>query len=203
MILPEPGQQVALQVAHVGQFEVVVDKIGKDSLVLALLDRTDANISVLASKDATVAFSTARGVYQAMGTVRRSPLKQASLRFELQGKPKLYQRREYVRIEALLPVTLFPRQREAEPIQTQTLDIGGGGMRVVDSARLRLDETVGISLDLGDGGPRLPMSGIVLREVDAHSKAIRITRISDPERERLIRVIFERQRVALRRARGL
>lgn len=199
-MLPELGQDVVLEVAGIGPLPVSVQRLGDDGLLLALPDGDMTAIPVVTASEAIVAYATVRGMYRVRGTLRPSAPRQTSLRFDMGDRPKLLQRRDNVRIAAVLPVTLHPPKGEA--IRTQTVDLSGSGMRVVDSARLWPDETVGVSLALRDGSARVPMSATVVREVDANSKALRIDHVSHAERERLIRVVFERQRTALRRARG-
>jgi c-di-GMP-binding flagellar brake protein YcgR len=202
MTMPAAGQQVAVVVPEVGRLLGKVDKVSKDSVVIALQSGQKGNVAVLGSNAATLVFNTGRGVHRLQGSVRRSALRASTLRFELAGDARTAQRRTHVRVDAVLSVTLFRRERGGDRVQTYTHDIYGGGLAVVNNCHLAVGETLGVSLDLGNGSPRMSMTCRVARRIDAKTVGLHIERISSPERERLIQYIFVRQRAALRMAKG-
>jgi c-di-GMP-binding flagellar brake protein YcgR len=200
--LPAANKPVAIVVPKVGRLVGKVDKVSKESIVVSLQAGQKGNIAVLHSDDATLVFNTSRGVQRLQGRVRRSALRPNTLRFELKGDSSLAQRRRHVRVDAVLAATLFRRDRGGERVQTHTVDVSGGGFGVVNACHLGIGETLGVSLDLGNGSPRMSMTCTVARRVDARTMGLNIERISTSERERLIQYVFVRQRTALRMTKG-
>jgi c-di-GMP-binding flagellar brake protein YcgR len=200
--LPAAKAQVAIVVPKVGRLVGKVDKAGDSSVVVTLQPGQKGDVAVLGSNDATLVFNTPRGVQRVAGSVRRSALRSGTLRFEMKGSTSLAQRRRYVRVDAVLAVTLFRRDRGGERVQTHTVDVSGGGFGVVNDCHLSVGEALGVSLDLANGSPRMSMTCTVARKVDARTAGLHIERISSSERERLIQYIFIRQRTALKMAKG-
>lgn len=202
MSLPAANAQVAIVVPKVGRLLGKVDKASDNVVIVRLQPGQKGDVAVLGSNDATLVFSSPRGVQRVMGSVRRSALRAGMMRFEVRAKGgSLAQRRAHVRVDAVLSVTLFRRDRGGERVQTHTVDISGGGLGVVNTCHLAVGETLGVSLDLANGSPRLSMTCTVARKIDARTAGLSIERISTSERERLIQYIFVRQRTALRVAR--
>jgi c-di-GMP-binding flagellar brake protein YcgR len=196
--LPSVKQSVAVVVPKVGRLLGTVDKVAKDAVVITLGSGQKGNVAVLGSNDATLVFNTPRGVQKIQGSVRRSALRASTLRFELAGDGKLAQRRAHVRVDAVLSVTLFRRDRGGERVETYTHDMSGGGFAIVNNCYLTVGESLGVSLDLANGSPRMSMTCKVARKIDQKTVGLAIERISSSERERLIQYIFVRQRNALK-----
>ena len=202
MNLPSAKQQVAIVVPKIGRMLGKVDKVAKEGVTIALSPGQKGSVAVLGSNEATLVYNTRHGVHRVQGTVRRSAMRSGILRFELAGDAKLAQRRAHVRVDAVLSVSLFRRDRGSERVQTHTMDISGGGLAVLNTCHLGVGETLGVSLDLDNGSPRMSMTCSVARKIDARTVGLHIERISTSERERLIHYIFVRQRTAIRVAKG-
>ncbi|MDW7651474.1 MAG: PilZ domain-containing protein [Bacillota bacterium] len=120
------------------------------------------------------------------------------------------QRRNFVRLEALLPVhfrTLIkadgsPGSEISDVMQGKTVDISGGGLQVTCSTSVTVarGDTVLISLKPDDGNPRdLSLQGTVtwLKE-DTYTRTVRFgvffTDITEADQERIIGYIFSKMR---------
>jgi hypothetical protein len=145
----------------------------------------------------------ARGVVRTPGAAE---LVEANLlRFVLESSMELVQRREFVRVVAAKRLVLEDEDGDlvAEGL---TVDISGGGLLVQlpRSAEVPHDTTLFFTLYLGltDYDDQVAGTVRLVRQSDENQVALAFEHISPRDQERLIRFIFERQRVALRVTRG-
>lgn len=113
---------------------------------------------------------------------------------------ELVQRREFVRVVTAERVVLRD-QDEKVLAMTLTVDISGGGILIRVPASLQIGPEVYFDLHLGDDDV-IYGTGRVIRSGRDDLRAIVFTEISHADRERLIRNIFNRQRMALAVTRG-
>ena len=114
--------------------------------------------------------------------------------FEVADEPEVVQRRGFVRVDTVQPVTVEPEAGDA-PITTHALDISGGGMLLSGSERLELNATVRFSLKLHrPGQSRIEGTARVIRVDPGGRRGLAFEQIAVPERQRLVHFIFERQR---------
>ena len=64
--------------------------------------------------------------------------------------------------------------------------------------RLEVGEVVGLIVHLGEDGEPLEAMGEVVRITGDGHRGVHITEIQEPDRERLVHYVFERQRAAPR-----
>lgn len=105
------------------------------------------------------------------------------------------QRRKHVRVPLMLPVALA-RAGGGPSWESTTIDLSGGGMLVGGVPELEVGEEVVFSLALEQRGPPVCGTARVLLARRGHARAMQFDRLDDDERERIIRVVFERLRVA-------
>ena len=90
---------------------------------------------------------------------------------------------------------------DQKPISSYTVDVSGGGLLLAGPDTLQVEERISFRLTIVQGDPPISGAGVVVRR-DAHGRRpISFTSISDLDRRRLVRFIFECQR--LERRRGL
>lgn len=145
----------------------------------------------------------ARGVVRTPGNAEL--IEANLLRFVLESSVELVQRREFVRVIAAKRLVLEDEDGE-EIAEGLTVDISGGGMLVQlpRSAEVPLNTTLFFSLFLGltDYDDQVNGTVQIVRRSDDNQVALEFEHISHRDQERLIRFVFERQRVALRVTRG-
>lgn len=151
----------------------------------------------------TLESAGARGVVRTPGTAE---LVEANLmRFVVDETPELVQRREFVRVTAAKRVVLEDDEGDVLA-DALTVDISGGGMLVQlpRSVELPADGIVFFTVYLGLTDYDDQVSGVarVIRIKPDNQVALGFDSISRRDQERLIRFVFERQRVALRVTRG-
>jgi hypothetical protein len=142
---------------------------------------------------------TSRGLVRLRGTVEH--VEADLVRFQPFADPELIQRREFVRVIAPQRVTL--QDVAGLVVDTHSVNISGGGMLISPPAPAPPIETVlQFSLDLGPRQTPVVGVGKVVRSAQDSQLGIMFTEISDLDRDRLIRFIFDRQRRALALTRG-
>ena len=173
-----------------------------DDITLVILDGADEFISNPLSY-LMLESAGSRGIVRTSGSAEL--VEENLLRFVLDDHPELVQRREYVRVVAAKRVVF--EDEEGHPIADGlTVDLSGGGMLVQlpKSAELPADEPVRFTVYLGltDYDDQVAGAAHVIRSKPGRQVAMVFDHISHNDQERLIRFVFERQRVALRVTRG-
>jgi c-di-GMP-binding flagellar brake protein YcgR len=110
------------------------------------------------------------------------------------------QEREYVRVMSARPVLVY-RGPDQRPISSYTVDVSGGGLLLAGPDTLTVGEQISFQLTTAPGTPPIAGTGTVVRRDARGRRPISFTSISDLDRRRLIRFIFDCQR--LERRRGL
>jgi hypothetical protein len=108
------------------------------------------------------------------------------------------QEREYVRIRSARPALVFGGP-EMIQINSYTVDISGGGFLLSGAEALSVADRVHFQLDLPEGELPITGSGRVVRIDPNGHRGIVFDDIKELDRRRLIRFIFDCQRVELRR----
>jgi len=150
----------------------------------------------LANGSVAIQYVTRRGVCRIDGVAHRTK-EAGAIRVDYTGQVELIQRREFVRIDAMVPVTYQPMGATGWTAETTTINVSGGGFMISGREGLRMDEVCTFTLHLDgerEAGP-LECDGQVVRET-AGGLGISITMIDEDERERLIRWVFARERLS-------
>jgi hypothetical protein len=173
-----------------------------DDLLLAIMD--GAGDFIAGPLDfLTLESAGARGIVRTPGSAEL--IEANLLRFALDETPELVQRREFVRVTAAKRIILEDEEGELLA-KALTIDISGGGLlvKLPRSAELPSDESIYFVLYLGVDEYEDQVSGTVrvVRHKEDHQVALSFEHISRRDQERLIRFVFERQRVALKVTRG-
>jgi hypothetical protein len=187
----QDGLSVPVSITHHGDDLLLVILNGVDELVAGPL-----TLLMLES-------AGSRGIVRTPGAAE---LVEANLlRFVLDDSVELVQRREFVRVIAAKRLVL---EDEDGDVVTEglTVDISGGGMllQLPRSADLPSEGLLFFSLYLGltDYDDQVNGAVRVVRKHGDNKVAVAFEHISHHDQERLVRFVFERQRVALRITRG-
>jgi hypothetical protein len=194
----ESGQHVVVRTVHIGMIPGTVDAAAGGSVTVVLTVR-DARFQRLIGHDIAVELSSGRGIYRHSGSLKAD--REGTLTIELSGEVERIQRREFVRVDAHVAVTV---RGVDEPLggETSTLDVSGGGIRISDPWELPLGLDVRVELSL-PGGDAVHALGRVVRAAAEGEKGISFDDLARPDEDRLIRYIRERERQAMRAARSL
>jgi PilZ domain len=174
------GEQVAVKVFERG-----------DALIVILMEIPDGELE---RKSLELEYSSARGLVRFQGKAKREA--HDTLTFHVQQAPEALQRREFVRVDAAQPVVLISEEDDTV-LSGHAIEVSGGGMLLTGPEALGLDATVRFTLNLGDGRDPINGSGRIIRVEGSGRRALVYDQISQADRQRLIRFVFERQRTAL------
>ena len=199
-ITPPPlqaGQHVIVRTVHIGMIPGTIDVVGDGSVTVVLTVRDD-RFKRLLGHDIFVELSSGRGIYRHNGKLRAD--REGTLSIDLTGEVERIQRREFVRVDAHVSVSVRGID-EALGGDTSTLDVSGGGIRIADPWGLPLGLDVRVELALPNGEPVRAL-GRVVRAAAEGEKGISFDDLARPDEDRLIRYIRERERQAMRAARS-
>lgn len=177
----------------------------KDASTGSFLLRLDSGaagdpLELLADKAVSLEFTNRRGVCRVLGTAEAAA-GESVLRVETTGTIELIQRRDYVRVEAFVPVTFSPDGPDGWTVTAHTTDVSGGGFQIAEAEGLRLGDMRRFTLELGEGEDPLAAVAVAVREVDDRAFGMRFLEILESERQRLVRWVFARERLARQIAR--
>jgi c-di-GMP-binding flagellar brake protein YcgR len=138
--------------------------------------------SGIARQDATVVRHLDRGI--------------ASLVVKPFGEGTVIQRRDYARVDVLLPV--YIETHLGQEGRGTTLDLSGGGMRAVVPFELSDGQTIDVGIVLATGEDEIRCRAHTIRKVADETYAFGFSEITEKDRERVIRFVFARQQSLLR-----
>lgn len=194
-------QPVRIAVEGVGELPAIVEASDGDVITLVLTVRGDADASArLHDRPATVEGVSSRGVVRVSGHVERDAERPERLRIHREDAA-VVQRREAVRVDAVLAVH-FTLPFTGRRASTTTLDVSRTGLRIAEPFLLAVGAPLELDLELEPGAARVAIAGRVTRSACEGTKGVVVERIAPDDEDRLVAYLTERQRLALRVARG-
>ena len=194
------GEHVQVTLPHIGRLPATVEAAEPGALVLALAVG-DSRVARLAGSEVSVEHATGRGINRFAGTLSLDGPSAERLRVHLEGDAERIQRREWARVDAVLPVSVRGIDEDVGG-DTQTLNLSGGGLLVRDPWNMPLGIDVRVKLQVAAGAEPINALGRVVRAPAPDAKGIRIDSIAREDSERLVRLVRERELAALRMSRG-
>jgi PilZ domain len=194
------GEHVQVTLPHIGRLPATVEAAEPGALVLALAVG-DARVARLAGSEVSVEHATGRGINRFAGTLSLDGPSAERLRVHVEGDAERIQRREWARVDAVLPVSVRGIDEQIGG-DTQTLNLSGGGLLVRDPWNMPLGIDVRVELQVESGAEPISALGRVVRAPAPDAKGIRIDSIAREDSERLVRLVRERELAALRMSRG-
>jgi c-di-GMP-binding flagellar brake protein YcgR len=200
--LLEPGEQVSVVLPHVGGLPATVETNAGSSVKLVLAV-PDERVKRLAGEEVSIEKTTSRGVQRFTGVLSVGGEEGELLTVTLEGEAQRVQRRNFVRIDAVVPIKIISLEKGVKAGETTTLNVSGSGVLVKDKWRLPLGVDVRLEIMLEEGSEPIRALGRVVRFSAEDQKGIRIDDMSRTDEDRMIKFIRERERAALRLVRGL
>ena len=195
--LPEQGQEVYAVSPTGATINARVCGTAEKATDLTFPEAGADPIAVLAGGHVAIQYTNRRGVCRIDGVGHKAK-DPAVLHVDHTGKVQLIQRREFVRVDAMVRVAYQPLGPSGWTAETTTLNVSAGGFMISGREALRIDEVMPFTVEL-DGDSRdagdLEMLGRVVRETNG-GLGVRIENIDERERERLIRWVFARERLS-------
>src|SRR3954449_9033043 len=193
------GQHVTIRHVLLGLLPGRIEESNRGSVTVAL-NVKDERVGRLVGQPIAVEMMSGRGIYRFTGKLASE--RSGSLSITLDGEVERIQRREFVRIPAILDVSV---KGVDEPVggDTTTRDVSGSGIQIVDPWNLALGLDVRVELHLpGDGEPLRSLGRVMRAGAEDDQKGIRLDGLARADEDRLMRYIREREVQALRAARG-
>jgi hypothetical protein len=195
-----PGTHVSVRLAHVGALPATVEAVEPGALRL-VLSVPDSRVRRLAGSEATVEVTTGRGIARYVGLLEVGGAQGELVRIALMGDAERIQRREWARVETVVKVRLRGIDEPLDGV-TNTVNVSGGGLLVADPWNMPIGIDVRIELEVEPGAAPVRALGRIVREPGPNRKGVRIVDIGRDDEARLVRFVRERERAALRLARG-
>jgi hypothetical protein len=202
----KPTLPVSLAVPAREPLWAAVVEDGDDGLLLALRSRPATPIGLFDGEPALVQADTPRGVYRRRGVLRvitaiSGGERDDVVRFVPEEEIDLVQRRESVRADAEVLVAITSEERPGQRREGQALNLSGNGALLAGVEGLVAGEPVELVLSLPGHEPAIEAGGRVARVTPEGLLAVAFERIRPADRDRVIRFVFERHRIALRSTR--
>jgi PilZ domain len=158
----------------------------------------------LRAEPAVLEYTTSRGMHRVSGTVDGSTEDPAVvlLHRDHDVDDDVVQRRDFARVAAAVPVQVTISSPLRGAASTTTLNLSAGGLSFVDPIGLPSGVYVDVDIEIAPGSAPIRARGEIVRAVGEDAKGVRIASITREDRERLVRFVSERQRVAVRIAKG-
>ncbi|HEY4996465.1 MAG TPA: PilZ domain-containing protein [Solirubrobacteraceae bacterium] len=200
LVLPAAGDDVILSTTAGGRIPARVTACEQGSFTVAIMvpckPLSEGQLAAL-----VLDYSDVRGRVRLRGAaVLANPGEHDLLRIENPRSIEILQQREFVRVQTARPVAVTSSQ-EPLRIDTFTVDISGSGFLLAGPESLKVGHELGFRLSLGEDVLPVTGNGMVVRIDRRGRPAVAIEELSDLERRRLVRFIFDCQR--LERRRGL
>jgi len=191
------GQHVVVRHLHVGMLPGTIES-GTEAGVVVALAVKDERITRTVGHDWAVEATSGRGIFRFPG--RLTAERNGSLTIALTGEVERIQRREFVRVDAYLDVSV---RGVDEPVggDTTTVDVSGSGIQIQDTWDLPLGIDVRVELQLPDGPPLRALGRIMRVGNDPEQKGIRMDGLGRADEDRLMRYIRDKEVQALRASR--
>jgi hypothetical protein len=183
---------------ELGSFPAVVD-VDADHATAMLLVRPLHPLDETVGSEVQIDMPTNRGLLHLDAQVAQAPDSEV-LELHLTGESQLVQRRDFVRVDAFLEVAVTPAGSD-EPIPAAVVNISGSGAVVSRLANTEVGDIAHLELRLAPLDPPLEIEARVVRAFDEQFRAVHFELIKESDRERIVRFVFERQRLERRHGR--
>ena len=190
-------QRGRIDVPQLGSLPALVD-LDSGHATATLLVRPLRGLDDVVGDSVGIDITTSRGLLHVdarIAGVRDGDL----LDLECADDGEVVQRREFARVDASLAVTVASQPGAKGQIPAAAVNISGSGAVVSRLGALAIGEPVTLSLQLVPAEPPILISGRVVREFGEHLRAIHFEQVHQSDRERIVRYVFERQRLELQR----
>ncbi|GKX28965.1 pilus assembly protein PilZ [Vallitalea longa] len=190
----------------------ILQDIGDNELIITAPVKNGKIIPLEVGATYVLSIYTKNGLYKCKTSVKNR-YKQKELHFitfEIKSEFKKSQRRKYYRLECILPI-LFTDINDNIWNEGLIVDISGGGLRFTSKQKLGTNTTIRckINLAMNDKVNHIDLKGNVLLSdiVDfdtmKYETRIMFCDISNVDREKIIKFIFEKERMRRKRKKGL
>jgi hypothetical protein len=198
-------ERVRVLVPRVATVEAVVVRAVTGAAELALLRRPEMPLRFLHRRKATIV--PLSGDQRLDGTLLAVPGREGAIRDDLLqflqavvplAPPRAEQRRDAVRIDLVRPAAIIPDGFQVGWLNGFVRNVSAGGVLVAGAEALEAGDRLRLRFELESEDELIDLLARVVRTDDAWGlRGLRLEQLSEPERERIVRFVFARQRRAL------
>jgi hypothetical protein len=199
---PAIRQDVVLALPGHERYGARVVRVSEQEIVLVLMLDARGPLRPGALAAMAIEYPAPRGLVRLEG--HGAVATQDLVRFELDGAVDVLQRRDFVRVQVVRPLALALVGADGQPsgwIDTLTVNLSGNGLLAAGPDTLAIGDQVCFRVSLVEGEPPLEGCGRVMRIADAGQRGIAIDELDADARRRLVRFIFECERIVRQRTR--
>ena len=195
--MTERAQHGNVDLPQLGSLPALVDLV-EGHATAVLLVRPLGGLAEVVGDSVGIDIATSRGLLHVDALV--SGVRDGDrLDLELADAGELVQRRGYARVDAVLEVSVAAAPGGTERIAAAAVNISGSGAVVSRLGNLAIGESVSLSLRLSPVEPPILISGRIVRAFGEPLRAVHFEQLHGSDRERIVRYVFERQRLELQR----
>jgi hypothetical protein len=204
-------ERVRVLVPRLATVEAVVVRVVAGAAELALVERPEVPLRFLNRRKATIV--PLAGDRRVDGTLLAVPGREGKVRDDLlhflqavvplappraAPAPPPEQRRDAARVDVLRPVAMIPDGFQVGWLNGFVRNVSAGGVLVAGAEALEAGDKLRLRFELDSEEDLIDLLARVVRTDDAWGlRGLRLERLSERERERLVRFVFARQRHAL------
>ena len=200
--LPELRQDVMLVLPGRQSFRARVTRRTVDEIVLVLMLEARDPLNPGDVVSTTIEYAGARGLVRLEG--RGTCVTHDLVRFHLEGDVDVVQRRDFVRVQVVRPLEIAALDDDGQAgpwVETLTANVSGNGLLAAGPETLGVGDGVRFRMHAVEDEPPIEGSGRVARVTDHGQRGIAIEDLDGDGRRRLVRFIFECERIARQRTR--
>lgn len=191
---------IALEGKYEGHYRTRVEEVGERLLLVgAPFERGDL-VPLHEGTRVKLIFWDESAVYSFEGKImQRIAVPVPIFVLELPDTVDKVQRRNFVRVPALFPITfrMVTREGLSDLLKATMIDLSGGGMRFTTKVRVEDRSLLYVQISLPTGEIQTPVRVIRVEkneENNLYSVSTEFYEISERERDKIIRCVFEKQR---------
>ena len=198
-------ERVRVLVPRVATLEATVVRAVTGAAELALTATPDVPLRFLHRRKATIVPLTGDGRID--GRLLAVPGPHGRIRDDLLhflkavvplAPPRAPQRRDEIRIDLVRPVALIPDGFKVGWLNGFTRNVSAGGVLIAGADALEAGDRLRLRFELDDEDDLIDLLARVVRADDTWGlRGLRLERLTDRERERIVKFVFARQRRAL------
>jgi PilZ domain-containing protein len=195
-----PGDHVRVNIPALGDVSGQVEEVRDDGVVIALYFEGRRSPAMLENPDSCIEYTTARGLFRQKGSANFDLGGVDIVRFVPAQDAEISQRRGFARVDVHVRV-MVTLDENMPALEFQSINISGSGVLLAAApagvADLVLGTPVWLSITLSEDDEEEPIQarGTVLRDTGMGSRGVHFDFINDKHRERLVRFLFEQQRL--------
>jgi hypothetical protein len=200
--LPALRQDVVITLPNRQQYRGRVSRVTEHELTIVLMLDTRKALALGDASPMCVEFPAARGLVrlEGRGTVATHDL----VRFHHEGAVDVVQRRDFVRVRVVRALAVARIGADGEPgewIHALTVNVSGNGLLASGPETLAIGDALAFRMTTAAGEPPIEGRGRVARVGDDGRRGIAIEQINREARAKLVRFVFEQERIARQRTR--